>query len=151
MEFRTENVDRKPFIAMAHHGAYDKIGSTWEKVFEVAGPKGWATPESEMVAVYNDDPSEVPEEQLKSYACISKPASFDAEEGFEARDVGGGTYLVAKYVGAYEGLGAAWNDAMTKAAEHGHRDGDHFEKYLVHDAENPERCVTEICVPVSDV
>ena len=148
MEFRTENVDRKSFIAMVHHGAYDQIGSAWERVFEVAGPKGWATPETEMVAVYDDDPSEVPEDQLKSYACISRPASFDNEDGFESKDVGGGRYLVGTFVGAYAGLGKAWNETMAKAGEHEHRDGDHFEKHLVHDAENPERCVTEIYVPI---
>jgi|SRR5688572_9814395 len=150
MEFRTETVERQPYIAMLHKGAYHTIGSTWEHVFQVAGPNGWAGPDTSMVAVYNDDPSEVAEEDLRSYACITRPAEFNGHDGFEPKDVGGGKYLVGTYLGEYSGLGEAWNEMMTKGGEYGHRDGDHFEKYLVHDAENPQRCVTEIYVPIAD-
>lgn len=134
---------------MVHLGAYDTIGSTWEKLFSVAGTNGWAGPETSMIAIYNDDPAEVPAEQLKSYACITRPAGFEGHEGFEEKEAGGGHYLVGTYVGSYSGLGEAWNAMMGKAGEQGHREGDHFEKYLVHDMENPEKCVTEIYVPIA--
>ena len=149
MEFRTEEVVQKPFISMVHRGAYHTIGSTWEKLFEVAGPNGWAGPTTEMVAVYNDDSSEVAEEQLTSYVCITEPDGFAGNDAFERMNVGGGKYLVGTYVGEYSGLGEAWQSMMAKGGEHGHRDGDHFEKYLVHDMENPEKCVTEIYVPIA--
>lgn len=126
MEFRTETVGRQPFIAMLHKGAYNTIGSTWERVFAVAGPNGWSTPDTSMVAVYNDDPSEVAEDDLRSFACITKPAGFAGHEAFEEREVGGGSYLVGTYVGPYSGLGEAWNEIMAKGGEYGHRDGDHF-------------------------
>jgi len=150
MDFRTETVERLPFIAMLHKGAYYSIGSTWERLFQTAGPNGWAGPDTSMVAVYNDDPSEVAEDELRSYACITKPSGFTGHDGFEEKEVGGGRYLVGTYTGEYSGLGEAWNEIMTKGGEHGHRDGDHFEKYLVHDAENPEKCVTDIYVPISE-
>jgi AraC family transcriptional regulator len=150
MDYRTETVERQPYISMLHKGAYHTIGSTWERLFQIAGPNGWATPETSMVAVYNDDPSEVAEEDLRSYACITAPGGFAGHDQFEEREVGGGKYLVGKYVGAYSGLGDAWNEIMAKAGEHGHRDGDHFEKYLVHDEANPENSVTEIYVPIAE-
>ena len=149
MEFRIEETQPKRYIGMVHRGAYQNIGSTWEKVFETAGPKGWATPDTEMIGVYNDDPREVPEDELKSYACISEPREFTGHEGFEQMEIGGGKYLVGTHIGDYSGLGEAWQTVMTKAAEHGHREADHYEKYLVHDMENPEKSVTEIYVPIA--
>ena len=103
-----------------------------------------------MVAVYNDDPAEVDEAALTSYACISKPEGFAGHDAFEEMTVGGGRYLVGTFVGHYSGLGEAWQEAMAKAATYGHREGDHFEKYLVHDEQSPERSVTEIYVPIAD-
>ena len=102
-----------------------------------------------MIGVYNDDPREVPEANLKSYACITEPNGFESHEGFERMEVGGGKYLVGTHVGDYSGLGEAWQTVIEKAGEHGHRDADHFEKYLVRDMENPEKSVTEIYVPIA--
>jgi len=150
MEFRTETVDKLPYIAMVHKGAYNTIGSTWEKLFQVAGPNGWAGPNTSMIAVYNDDPSEVDEANLTSYACISKPYGFEGREDFEEMEVGGGRYLIGTHNGPYSGLGDAWQTIMAESGDYGHREGDHFERYLVHDMENPEKCVTEIYVPITE-
>jgi AraC family transcriptional regulator len=150
MEFRTETIEKQPYIAMVHMGAYDTIGSTWEKLFQVAGPNGWANTNTSMIAVYNDDPSEVAEADLRSYACISKPYGFEGHDGFEEMEVGGGRYLIGKYVGPYSGLGEAWQAVTAEGGKHGPRDGDCFEKYVVHDMENPEKCVTEIHIPIID-
>lgn len=150
MDFRTETVERQPYIAMLHKGAYHTIGSTWERLFQIAGPNGWTTPETSMIAVYNDDHEEIAQEDLRSYACITAPGGFAGHDDFEEREVGGGRYLIGTYTGPYSGLVDAWQEVMAKGDEYGHRDGDHFEKYLVHDSENPEKCVTEIYVSIAE-
>jgi AraC family transcriptional regulator len=148
MEFRTEEFARRPMMAMAHKGAYHEIGDTWTKLFTAVGPLGWMGPDTFMAGIYLDDPQEVPEESLRSYACLTCPDGASAPEGMESREIGGGKYLIGRYVGAYSGLGDAWGEAMAEAGKHNEREGECYEVYVTHDEEHPERSITDIYIPI---
>lgn len=111
---------------------------------------GWTGHDTAMIGVFLDDPREVPEDELRSFACISKPDAFEGHEGFENIDIGGGQFLIGNYIGPYDGLVGAWQETMAEAGKHDVRDADPcFERYLVHDDANPEKCITEIYIPIA--
>jgi AraC family transcriptional regulator len=149
MEYREETVDRKPFVGILHRGAYKDIGATWDKLFQVAGPMGWMGPDTTMAALYLDNPYEVPEADLRSYAAINKPAGFAKHADFENVDIGGGNYVIGRFIGPYSGLGDAWSEIVHHTSDdRWRRNGDVFEVYVHHDEANPSHCVTDLYVPV---
>jgi DNA gyrase inhibitor GyrI len=110
---------------------------------------GWMGPDTVQVSLYLDNPEKTPEEQLRSYAAISEPAHFTPHDGIRNMDIGGGRYLVGRYVGAYTGLHQAWREMEQYVGGHIVRtDADEFEVYVVHDDQHPENCVTDLYVPI---
>ncbi len=152
MQLETQTIQAKTLVVRHHVGPYDTIGAA----FEALMPHAFNLPTLPMpIAIYFDDPSQVPSDQLRSAAGVelhTVPESLP--EGLALLEVPGGKYVVGKYVGPYSGLGDAWNRFMGQdMPDHDFIAGDGlcFERYLNMPGQVPEsELVTEIWVPLKD-
>ncbi len=107
MEVEIRQVEPMRVAAARHSGAYWEIGQTFAKLgywLEQAG-----VPMRTMVAIYYDDPSQVPVAELRSDAGTSiEPGMSVIHEHLHIVDLDGGEYAVATHIGPYSELGNAW-------------------------------------------
>ena len=110
MEAEIKSIDPIKVVALRHVGPYNLIGSKFGPLSRWAGTNG--VPLQAALALYHDNPSETPPQELKSDACLQVSEDFKLENsnGLELRvdEVPGGTYARATHWGPYEGLGDAW-------------------------------------------
>lgn len=137
-------------VGRRHLGPYPQIGRAFEELFSrltdvpVVGPP---------IAIFYDDPHDVPESDLRSDAAAPVPADFEASpEGLHIVDMPPGKYAVHLHRGSYEGLPGAWKEfesGALPAAGITPREGLCFERYL-NDCSQvpPAELLTEIWVPV---
>lgn len=108
------------FVALRHHGAYNKIGGTIDKLFGLAMPLG-VQMTGALTAVYHDNPAETPEDQLRSDAAIPVTADYDLSgTDLTSFTMPGGEFLAVDHIGPYSGLGDTWGKFMDEIeANHG--------------------------------
>lgn len=107
VEITTEPARR--LAAVRHVGPYNQIGRAFAQLGHVLGP--WmpdlAGPGA-MMALYHDDPRQVPPEQLRADAAMVVPEDFVLPEGLVELRLPAGRYASTVHVGPYEHLGAVW-------------------------------------------
>lgn len=133
MDVSSIELEPMTLVAFRHIGPYQEIGSQFGRLCDWINESGVA--KGEMIAVYYDDPTEVPESELRSDAGMTVPASFalSDQSGPSIITVEGGRYAVATHMGSYEGLGNAWSQFMGTAIEEAGFEllpGPCFEKYI---------------------
>ncbi|MBB3159769.1 hypothetical protein FHS25_000201 [Rhizobium laguerreae] len=74
-------------IGVAHTGSYMQIDKAFETLFGTLYARGLAKPDIRMIGVYLDDPDLVPEEKLRSIACVTGAAEVPAASPFERRTI----------------------------------------------------------------
>ncbi len=105
-------VELKPMrvLCMRHSGPYPEIGEAFERLMAYVKREKISISDSQVLAVYWDDPETTPVEKLRSAACAT------VGEGFEIRPdrdvfvgtVPGGLYATTRHIGHYSGLPDAW-------------------------------------------
>ena len=141
-------------VAYIHHiGPYNKIGETFEKIFQWAGPQGLIRfPETNIMAIYHDDPKITPEEKLRSDVCITVPDETPATGEINITDIPAGKYAVAKFEIKVEEFSEAWTSIYRDwFPNSGYQPDDRpcYEMYLNNPDEHPEKkCIVDICIPV---
>ena len=90
--------------ALAHRGAYMKIGSTFERLAAMAAGLNLFGPATRSFGIYYDDASATPPEALRADACITVPEGWTPSGELELREIRGGRYAVTLYVGPYAEL-----------------------------------------------
>ncbi|OPL18378.1 MAG: hypothetical protein AVO35_05910 [Candidatus Aegiribacteria sp. MLS_C] len=155
MDYRTERMEAMRVLCVSHRGAYNRIGEAFERLCGLASENGIPMMEgSKWLGIYWDDPSEVPQEELRSEACMTVigDPSVPVAEDVASRLLDAGTYLVGTYVGAYSGLGEAWGCIWEELQRRNLVPGKSpcFELYMSggEDGLPEEEWVTELCVPV---
>lgn len=138
--------------AVAHNGPYQEIGSAFEQLMTTLQGAGLWKDSGPSHAIYYDDPTEVPVEDLRSHACQRLRAGAEVPEGLDSVQLPGGRFLVCTCRGPFTRLPEAWAWTYGKALpEGGHafREGLPFERYVTNSWETaPEDFITEIWVPV---
>lgn len=94
--------------ALRHHGDYQTIGTTFERLGAVAGGQNLLGPATRSFGIYYDDVSAVPREALRSDACMSAPVDWTPSGELELREIRGGRYAVLLHVGPYAELERAY-------------------------------------------
>lgn len=104
-----KDAEARRLVAVSHRGPYLGIGRAFEKLGATAGPRGLINGSSQMVGVYHDDPSEVPEAELRSDAgfTIGPDARIDGDDLHEVR-IAGGRSAVLRHRGPYSELETAY-------------------------------------------
>ena len=144
------------FVAyMRHVGPYPEIGKVFEKFFAWAGPKGLLQfPNTEMLAVYHDNPETVDESKLRSDVCITVPVGTEVDGDVKTMTIPGGAFAVAHVEIDVTEYGAAWDKLMGEwmPANGATPDASRmcYELYLNNPEEHPEKKhIVDICEPIT--
>jgi AraC family transcriptional regulator len=146
-----------PVVYVRHIGPYAGDSELFEGLFgrlmSWAGPRDLLRfPETQVLAVYHDDPKVTDEDKLRTSACISVPKNtpVDGEVGYMT--VPGGKFAVARFElgeGEYE---EAWDMVFGGwLPGSGYQPDDRlcYELYQNDPKDHPEnKCVVDICVPI---
>jgi AraC family transcriptional regulator len=104
-----ETIAPRTLIAVEHRGPYMNIGKSFDLLFTTLAQRGLIRPDLRMAGVYLDDPTSVPEDEMRSKACVAvnEPVAVDAP--LVSTQVRGGDHAVLKYKGPYGDMHAAYS------------------------------------------
>ncbi len=147
---RTE--PRYRLAAVTHIGPYYEIGRAFEKLFATLSARGLLPQAGSMLALYYEDPSTVPPDQLRSHAGIVLSEGAEIAAPLEEIIVEGGRTAVLTHRGPYAGLQASWNAlyrGWLATSDEEPADRAPYEVYLNTPMEaRQEDLLTEICLPL---
>ena len=110
-------------------------------------------PMDECLTICHDDPETTPANEIRSDCCVVVHGELPANLGsLSVASLSGGDHLVGTFTGPYEDLPAAWQQIYgTELAKSCRKEPPNppFEIYRVHDCDHPEKCVTDICIPLA--
>ncbi|TBX98545.1 AraC family transcriptional regulator [Rhizobium laguerreae] len=139
-------------IGVAHTGSYMQIDKAFETLFGTLYARGLAKPDMRMIGVYLDDPDLVPEEKLRSIACVTGAAEVPAAAPFERRTIDGGDYAVLRHKGPYADMAKSYQWLFAEWLPKSGRqlkDRVMFEEYLNNPREvSPTELLTDIHMPL---
>lgn len=149
-----ETLPDRDCAALLHTGPYDRIGESFGRLGAVLGRAGlMAALRGAPLALYLDDPQEVPPEALRARVAFPIAAGTALPEGVEAVRLPGGCHAVLTHTGPYTGLGAAWEWLYREWLPHsGERPADRppFECYPDDPGTvAPDRLRAQICLPLA--
>jgi len=137
---------------MSHRGAYMEIGEVFEAVMTTLMTRGLGPQLGQMIGVYLDDPSAVPESELRSFAGAQILGEAEIAPPLETMEITGGKFAVLTYKGHYAGLAKAYGYLFGEwLPESGEvpRDSPPFEVYLNRPQDTQvEDLITLICAPL---
>lgn len=94
--------------AMPHRGAYMKMSTAYEKLSGLLVARELISQTRELVGIFYDDPTEVPEADLRSHAAFVVHDDMPIEAPIEEIILPAGKHAVLSYKGPYSGLKAAY-------------------------------------------
>ena len=150
------HVPAVPLAGMAHQGAYMRVGKAFEVAYTRLAAQGLIWPEARWMAVFEDDPSALPESQLRSRAGLSLPPGHRGPvlPPLEAFSLGGGVCAVLRHQGPYASMRAAYQWLFgTWLVQSGHEAANLpvFEAYLNNPRDTaPADLLTDIHLPLTE-
>ncbi|WP_299616348.1 GyrI-like domain-containing protein [Pelagibius sp.] len=151
-DVRIEKTEPLTLAAIRHVGPYMEVEQPFNRVFGWAMGAGAMGPDTRVIGVYHDDPSEVPEAELRSDVGISVSPGTATEDPVHLIDVPGGRHAVLRFKGAYAELMGAYQWFYgTWLPQSGHEPGDApcYEEYLTNPREvTPADNITDIHIPL---
>jgi AraC family transcriptional regulator len=138
-------------VGLAHQGAYMTIGESFEKAWVIVAERDLFAQMSAAIGVYFDDPTSVPEDQLRSLAGMGWRGE-STPEGMQRCDLSGGKTAVMTFKGPYaritEGYDQLYGQWLPNSGEMP-ADDPCYEIYLNDPRDTaPEDLLTEICLPL---
>jgi len=95
--------------AIEHRGDYQLTGKAFERLMTVAATTGLLTPDTRTIGIYRDDPVSVPQDELKSTACITVPDDWAPSGELTEAHIEGGRYARIVHTGPYTELKTAYD------------------------------------------
>lgn len=145
-------IPEQTLLSVPHTGSYMGIGKAFEALYGALYSRNIFTPDMRMIGLFLDDPDLVPEDKLRSYACVTADADVPADAPLERRTLAGGDYAVLRHKGPYADMGAAYRwlyATWLPASGRSIRDEVMFEAYLNNPRDvPPNELITEICLPL---
>lgn len=139
-------------IAVPHKGSYMGIGKAFESLFGTLYARGLFRPGMQMIGIYLDDPSLVPAEDLRSFACVSAGEDISADAPLVRQHLDGGTYAVLRHKGPYADMHLAYQwlyESWLPASGREIRDTVMFERYINNPRDvPPTELLTDIHLPL---
>lgn len=151
-DMEIKDFDRRRVASIPHKGPYINIGQTFDKMFGALGgrPLDWS--KTFMIGIYYDDPSSVPENELRSAAGVIVNDDFDMGDDLEETHIEQGRCAVLHYKGPYTDMQKAYNWLFgTWLVSSGEEAGNEpcFEVYLNNPREvSPQDLLTDIYLPL---
>jgi len=146
------NVPARRLIGLPHRGAYFRISEAFSRLDVIIAARGLFPQTRGMTAVFYNDISLVPEEELQSFAAFEVGPDLDCPEGLEERVIAAGPQAVLSFEGPYMNLPAAYDYLFgTWLPASGREPGETptYERYLNSPLDTaPEDLRTEIYLPL---
>lgn len=95
--------------ALPHQGAYLGIGRAFDALFTTLGARNLIGPDLRMAAVFPDDPTAKPEDELLSWAGVVVGEDVPVDAPLQVVAVRGGRYAVLRHRGPYPDMKAAYD------------------------------------------
>jgi AraC family transcriptional regulator len=136
-----------------HVGRYNEIGDAFQRLMRWAGPRRLLRfPETEVLAIYHDNPDVTPASQLRADACVTVPVGTKVKRDIGTMTLPGGTYAVAHVEIDVTQYGEAWERLIGEwLPQSGYQPDDRpcYELYLNDPRKHPEeKHIVDICEPV---
>ena len=151
-EVKVEDAPERRLAAMAHVGAYNGVSKSYEKVAAVFTIRDLWKHARGMVGIYYDDPSTVPEAELRSYAAVELADDVVVPDPLEEVLIRGDESAVLVMKGAYTGLQEAYEWLYGQWLPQSGRmpaDQPSYEVYLNSPMDTaPANLLTQIYVPI---
>ncbi len=140
-------------IGMDHQGPHYEIGRTFDRLFAWAcTTDGMIIPETKGIAVFFDDPTLKPPEELTSLAAIPRPDGKEPGEGTRSYTIPGGVHAVARHIGPYTELARTYTELFQNwlPASGEERNGAPLFEINMNDPKTtaPSDLITDIYVPL---
>lgn len=157
MDVRVEDLPETAVAYIRHVGPYqgkpELFQELFSRLFTWAGPRNLMRfPETQVLAIYHDDPGVTEEEKLRLSVGISVPADTAVSGEVGKMALAAGTYAQAKFELSPPEYAAAWEMVYGQwLPESGYQpeDGLPFERYLNDPGDHPEgKHIVEICLPI---
>ena len=151
-EVAIKTVPRMRVATIAHVGSYMQIGKAFDTLYGCLAGQGRLNPAMRLVAIYYDDPSSVPEENLRSRAGVVVGDEFGIESPLESAEISDGRYAVLRHKGPYANMKGAYDWLYGQwLVQSGHEAADKpaFEEYLNTPMDTaPTELLTDIYLPL---
>ena len=151
-EVKVEDAPERRLAAMAHVGAYNGVSKSYEKVAAVFTIRDLWKHARGMVGIYYDDPSTVPEAELRSHAAVELADDVVVPDPLEEVLIRGDESAVLVMQGAYTGLQEAYEWLYGQWLPQSGRmpaDQPSYEVYLNSPMDTaPANLLTQIYVPI---
>ncbi len=96
-------------LAVDHRGSYMSIGKSFDLLFTTLASRNLIRPSLRMIGIYLDDPTSVPESELRSQAGVIIPDPVVADAPLLTTAIRGGDHAVLRYKGPYGDMRAAYD------------------------------------------
>ena len=107
MDVQIVNQPELRIAGIRHIGPYHEIGRAFGSLGGML--KGPPPAGTQMIALFHDDPSVTPPDQLRADAAITLSGKTSTPGGLIEQRIPPGRYAKTIHKGGYEGLPAAWN------------------------------------------
>ncbi len=142
----------RELVGVPHEGSYMAIGRAFETLGGTLMARNLFRPEMRMIGVYLDDPDLIPEDRLRSFACVTEGQTVPADAPLVHRHLDGGDYAVLRHKGpyadmhkAYQWLYGVWLPKSGREV----RDTVMFEDYISNPRDTaPTDLLTDIHLPL---
>ncbi|MDK2595829.1 AraC family transcriptional regulator [Pseudoalteromonas obscura] len=105
-----QSISTIELIGLNHHGDYMQIGQAFEKLSLMAGKSALIDDTTRFFGIYFDDPESVPQDKLKSMACITIDKSkLPPQHDFELLTIPAGDTVSILFKGDYAELEKPYN------------------------------------------
>jgi len=139
-------------VGVNHVGAYMQIAKAFDTLYGWLSTHGHVGAVRRSIGLYLDDPTAVPEANLRSKACVILNEDIDISAPLERVEIAGGAYAVLRHTGpyadmkpAYQWLYGVWLVQSGLEAA----DAPVFEEYLNSPRDTaPSDLVTDIYLPL---
>lgn len=158
MEAKTVTLEPMKVLSVKHVGSYFKIDTAFKKLADFVKEQDIKVSDARWLGVYFDDPESVPEEELRSEACVTIEEDIELPEDSDISigEIPGGLYATTIHFGSYKGLGKSWGELYGEwIPQNGFNPGNTpcFEIYVkgCGETEDESEYLTDLYAPVEPV
>ena len=157
LKVEIKDMPAMPVVYLRHIGPYKGNSGLFERmVMQLlgwAGPRGLLKfPETQLMAVYYDDPAITDDEKLRLDICITVDEDAEVDGEYGKATLPAGKCAVARFEIEPDGYEAAWDKVFKEwlpASGYQPDDRPCYENYINDPKEHPEgKHIVDLCVPV---
>ena len=152
LEVKMVSVEPFKVIASRHVGPHKGLFKAYGELFQWAETTGLVERFRGIYGIPIDDPRDMPEGECRFDCCFNFGPEANGNGRFREDRLGGGTFVVTRHTGPYEGLEDKYDylyGAWLNGSGYALRDQPAFNNYLNDpDSAPPEQWETDIYVPV---